>query len=312
MTMSFERPAIVRPPSEARSLFLPLTAGCSNNTCTFCGSYGSRLQIRDIEDVRSEIDAVALFLRHGLTVPGIPRIVYAVAQEWDGKGVFLQDSDALVYPYSHLRDVLTHMQDKLPFIERVAAYSTASDILRRSPEELEALRKLKLGILYIGMESGDDDVLRHVDKGVDSAQIIEATRRASAAGILTSITVILGLGGVEGSEKHSLATARVLSDMDPDYVGALTLTLVPGTPLHREWQEGSFEPISPFGSLEELILIIQNSSFTNCFFSSMHASNYLAIRGTLPHDKQQMLAQLRRIVEHGDSRTLRPDFLRGL
>ncbi len=310
--MSFERPAIVRPPSEASSLFLPLTAGCSNNTCTFCGSYGSRLQIRDIEDVRSEIDAVALFLRHRLTVPGIPRIVYAVAQEWDGKRVFLQDSDALVYPYSHLRDVLTHMQDKLPFVERVAAYSTASDILRRSPEELEALRELKLGILYIGMESGDDDVLRHVDKGVDSAQIIEATHRARAAGILTSITVILGLGGIEGSEKHSLATARVLSDMDPDFVGALTLTLVPGTPLYREWQEGSFEPISPFSSLEELILIIQNSSFTDCFFSSMHASNYLAVRGTLPHDKQQMLAQLRRIVEHGDSRTLRPDFLRGL
>lgn len=310
--MSFERPAIVRPPSEARSLFLPLTAGCSNSTCTFCGSYGSRLQIRDIEEVRSEIDAVALFLRHGLTVPGTPRIVYAVAQEWDGKGVFLQDSDALVYPYSHLRDVLTHMQDKLPFVERVAAYATASDILRRSPEELEALRELKLGILYIGMESGDDDVLRHVDKGVDSAQIIEATRRAGAAGILTSITVILGLGGVEGSEKHSLATARALSDMDPDFVGALTLTLVPGTPLYREWQEGSFEPISPFRSLEELILIIQNSSFTDCFFSSMHASNYLAVRGTLPHDKQQMLAQLRRIVEHGDPRSLRPDFLRGL
>lgn len=312
MTMSFERPAIVRPPSEANSLFLPLTAGCSNSTCTFCGSYGSRLQIRDIEEVRSEIDAVALFLRHGLTVPGIPRIVYAIAQEWDGKGVFLQDSDALVYPYSHLRDVLTHMQDKLPFVERVAAYATASDILRRSPEELEALRELKLGILYIGMESGDDDVLRHVDKGVDSAQIIEATHRARAAGILTSITVILGLGGVEGSEKHSLATARVLSDMDPDFVGALTLTLVPGTPLYREWQEGSFEPISPFRSLEELILIIQNSSFTDCFFSSMHASNYLAVRGTLPHDRQMMLSQLRRIVEHGDPRSLRPDFLRGL
>jgi radical SAM superfamily enzyme YgiQ (UPF0313 family) len=312
MPMSFERPAIVRPPSEARSLFLPLTAGCSNSTCTFCGSYGSRLQIRNIEEVRSEIDAVALFLRHGLTVPGMPRIVYAIAQEWDGKKVFLQDSDALVYPYSHLRDVLIYMQDKLPFVERIASYATASDILRRSPEELEALKELKLGILYIGMESGDDDVLLHVDKGVNSAQIIEATRRARKAGILTSITVILGLGGVEGSEKHSLATARVLSDADPDFVGALTLTLVPGTPLYREWQEGSFEPISPFRSLEELILIIQNSSFTDCFFSSMHASNYLAVRGTLPNDKQMMLTQLRGIVEHGDPRSLRPDFLRGL
>ncbi len=310
--MLFQRPSIVRPPSEARSLFLPLTAGCSNNTCTFCGSYGTRLQIRDVEEVLKEIDAVSLFLKHGFTVDGIPRIAYIIASEWDGKRVFLQDSDALVYPYDHLIEVLTHLRDQLPFVERVAAYATAADILRRTPEELRVLRELKLGILYIGMESGDDDVLRHVDKGVNSAQIIEAAQRARTAGMLTSITVILGLGGVEGSEKHALETARVLSKADPDYVGALTLTLVPGTPLHREWQEGTFEPISPFRSLEELVLIIQNSSFTNCFFSSMHASNYLALRGTLPDDKDRMLAQLQRIIEQKNPRSLRPEFLRGL
>lgn len=310
--MPFQRPSIVRPPSEARSLFLPLTAGCSNNTCTFCGSYGAGLQIRDVGEVLKEIDAVSLFLRHGITLDGQPRITYIIASEWDGKRIFLQDSDALVFPYDKLREVLVHLSEQLPFVERVAAYATAADILRRTPEELKALRELKLGILYIGMESGDDDVLRHVDKGVNSAQIIEAAHRAKAAGILTSITVILGLGGVEGSEKHALETARVLSIVDPEYVGALTLTLVPGTPLHHEWQEGTFEPISPFRSLEELVLIIRNSSFSNCFFSSMHASNYLALRGKLPDDKDRMLNQLQRIIQQKNPHSLRPEFLRGL
>jgi len=310
--MPFDRPAIVRPPSEADSLFLPLTSGCSNSTCTFCGSYSSRLQIRDPDETRNEIDAIALFLRNGVMLPGTPMIAYGVARQWNGRRVFLQDSDALVYPYSHLRDVLIHMQRRLPFVERIAAYGTAQDILRRSFSELRTLRELKLGIVYMGLESGDDDVLRHVDKGVDSAGMIEAARKAREAGILTSVTVILGLGGAEGSHKHALATARVLSEMDPDYVGALTLTLVPGTPLYREWEEGRFQPISPFRSLEELSLIVENSSFTDCFVSSMHASNYLAIRGSLPRDKDVMLTRLREILQNGDPQQLRPEFLRGL
>ncbi|MFA5317513.1 MAG: radical SAM protein [Dehalococcoidales bacterium] len=310
--MPFIRPQIIRPPSESKSYFLPLTGGCSNNTCTFCSYYGSKLQVRELEDIKKEIDAVALYAERGIFIPGMPDIVYAISQNWDGKSLFLQDGDALVYPLPGLKAALEYINQKLPFVERIATYATAQDILRISPGELQELNKLKLGILYMGLESGDDDVLRRIAKGVDSKQMITAAQKAKKANILTSITVILGLGGIWGSEKHALETSKVLSDMDPDYVGALTLTMVPGKPLHEEWQQGNFPLISPFQSLKELLTIIENANFTNCFFSSMHASNYFAIRGKLPGDKERMLGELKSVINKGDPYSLRPEFLRGL
>jgi len=310
--MSFNRPDIIRPPSEWKSYFLPVTSGCSNNTCAFCGYYGSKLQIRDVADVKSEIDALALFTRSGIRLPSIPKVVYAVAQDWDGKRIFLQDGDALVYPFPKLRDVLRYLNEKLPDVERIATYATPQDILRRSVDELKELRQLKLGIFYTGLETGDDDLLQKIGKRVSSDQVIEAAKRVKEAGITFSVTVILGLGGIEGSKKHVLETARVLTEIDPDYVGALTLTLVPGTPLYEQWERNEFHPLSPFQSLEELRLIMENSSFTNCFFSSMHASNYLSVRGRLPQDKERMLKQLDKVLATRDPALLRPEFLRGL
>ena len=178
--------------------------------------------------------------------------------------------------------------------------------------ELDTLKELKLGILYTGLESGSDEVLQRVDKGLSSSQIIKAARKAKEAGITMSITVILGLAGIEGSEKHVEDTARVLSEIDPEYAGALTLTLVPGTPLYEEWKEGNFHLISPFQSLEELKAIIERSNFTNCFFSSMHASNYQAIRGRLPQDKEGMMEELGYVLAKRDPSSLRPEFSRGL
>jgi len=310
--MPFDRPEIIRPPSEWKSYYLPLTAGCSNNTCTFCNYYGSKLQIRDVDEVKKEIDALALYVKSGIRLPDIPDIVYYIANEWDGKEVFLQDADALVYPFPKMKEVLEYLKQKLPSLERMAAYATALDILRRSPEELKELKELKLGILYTGLESGDDEILLKIDKRIDSRQMIDAVRRAKEAGILTSVMVILGLGGTEKSETHALETARVLSEMDPDYVGALTLLFTPGTPIYQELQEGRFSPISEFQSLRELLTIMENSSFTDCFFSSMHASNYLAVRGSLPRDKDRMVEQLKRMIEEGDPSRLRPEFYRRL
>jgi radical SAM superfamily enzyme YgiQ (UPF0313 family) len=265
-----------------------------------------------LDDIKGEIDAVALFIKNGITVPGMPAIVYIISQEWDGRGLFLQDSDALVYPFSELREILQYLNQKLPSVDRVATYATAQDILRRSPEELEELASLKLGIFYIGLESGDDGILKKVAKGVDSQQMIEAVAKAKNAGITTSITVILGLAGIEGSEEHALATARVLTEMDSDYVGALTLTIRSETPLYREWKQGDFSPISPFQSLRELKIMIEYSTFTNCFFSSMHASNYFSIRGRLPQEKERMIGELEAVMEKGNRSLLRPEFLRGL
>jgi len=310
--MTFNRPDIIRPPSEWKSYFLPLTSGCSNNTCTFCGYYGSKLQVRDAADVKGEIDALVLFTRNGIRLPSISEVVYAVAQDWDGRRIFLQDGDALVYPFPRLHEVLQYLNEKLPGVERIGTYATPQDILRRSVDELKELRQLKLGIFYTGLETGDDELLHKIGKGVSSKQIIEAGKKVKEAGISFSVTIILGLGGIEGSQKHVLETARILTEIDPDYVGALTLTLVPGTPLYEQWERNEFHPLSPFQSLEELRLIIENSSFTDCFFSSMHASNYLSVRGKLPQDKGRMLKQLEKVLAARDSSLLRPEFLRGL
>lgn len=311
--MSFMRPAIIRPPSEWSSYFLPLTAGCSNNTCTFCNYYyGSKLRLREIADVIAEIDALALFKKRGITLPSMPYIVYAIGQEWDGRRVFLQDGDALVYPFPKLKQALIHLNDKFPCLERIAAYATARDVLIRGLEELRTLKELKLGILYVGIESGDEVVLENINKKTTYEQMVEAGKKVKEAGIALSVTVILGLGGEENSKRHALATAKILSDIDPDYAGALTLTLVPGTPLEEQASQGIFQPITPFRSLEELKIIVENARFTNCFFSSMHASNYLSIRGTLPQEKQKMLGNLEYVLAQKDPSLLRPEYFRGL
>lgn len=310
--MSFRRPDIIRPPSEWKSYFLPLTSGCSNNTCAFCAYYGSKLQTRDVDDVKAEIDALALFMKSGIRLPNIPDVVYAIAQNWDGKRIFLQDGDALVYPVSKLIEVLDYINDKLHYVERIGTYATPQDILRRTPDQLSRFKDLKLSIFYMGVESGDDEVLQHIVKGATRQEIIEAGKKAKAAGVTLSVTVILGLGGVEGSERHALETASILTEIDPDYAGALTLTLVPGTPLYQEWEEGTLHSITPFRSLEELKIIVENAEFTDCFFSSMHASNYISVRGKLPRDKERMLKQLEAVLSSGDPSLLKPEFLRGL
>jgi len=309
---TFTRPEIIRPPSEHASYYLPLTSGCSNNSCTFCNFSFTKLGLRDLDEVREEIDAMSLYRRQRLWVAGQPRIVYAVLRDWDGRRVFLQDGDALVYPFPKLMEVLKYLNDKFPDLERISSYATPQDILRRSVEELKALREQKLGILYMGVESGDDAVLQRIRKNVDHDRIVEAARKVKEAGILLSATVILGLGGVAGSEGHTRETARILTEMDPDYAGALTLTLIPGTGLYEEWSRGDFELITPLDSLKELKTMVEQARFTDCFFSSMHASNYYAIRGTLPRDRDRLLRQLQAILERQDPHLLRPEYLRGL
>jgi radical SAM superfamily enzyme YgiQ (UPF0313 family) len=308
----FNRPEIIRPPSEWRSYYLPLTGGCSNNTCTFCNFWNSGLQIRDIEDVKKEIEALHLYVNQRVILPGMLDIVYALARQWDGRQIFLQDGDALVYPLPKLKEALAFINQKLPHVERIAAYATAQDILRIDISELKELRSLKLGILYIGLESGDDAVLKKICKNMTSAQIIAAVKRVKEAGMLTSVTVILGMGGPEGSENHVKLTAQALTEMDPDYVGALTVSLIPGTPLYNDFQQGKFKLITPFESVKELLAIIRQANFTNCFFSSMHASNYFSVRGTLPRDKERMVRELEQVIARRDPALLRPEYLRGL
>jgi radical SAM superfamily enzyme YgiQ (UPF0313 family) len=292
--MYYER-AIIRPPSEANSFLLPITIGCSHNKCTFCGTYmGVKFRIRPLEDIKRDIDKVA---QH---------------YSWSLRRVFLEDGDALIAPQHRLVEVLKYLNEKFPHLDRIGTYATPQAGLIKSIDELKELNRLGLKIAYMGVETGDEELLKKIDKGASYDQIVEAGRKLKQAGITLSVTVILGLGGIEGSQNHALKTAKILSDIDPDFAGALTILLVPGTPLHRDWEEGKFKLISPFQSLEELKLIIQNSSFTNCFFTANHASNYLPIKARLPKQKAEVLKLIDEVLATKDMSRLRPEFTRAL
>ena len=292
--MDYEQ-VIVRPPSEANSLLLPVTYGCSHNKCTFCGTYtGIKFRIRPLEDIKKDIDKVAQ------------------NYSWSLRRVFLENGDALIAPQARLVAVLKYLNEKFPHLSRIGTYTTPQAALIKSPDELKELKRLGLTIAYLGVESGDKEILKKINKGATYDQIVEAGRKIKQAGITLSVTVILGLGGVEGSRNHALGTAKILTDIDPDFAGALTIILVPGTPLHQDWEEGRFELISPFQSLEELKLIIENANFSNCFFTANHASNYLPIKARLPQQKAEVLKLINEVLTTKDMSRLRPEFIRAL
>jgi radical SAM superfamily enzyme YgiQ (UPF0313 family) len=285
----------VRPPSEANSLLLPVTIGCSHNTCTFCGTYTNvKFRIRPLEDIKRDIDEVAK------------------NYSWSLRRVFLENGDAIIAPQRRLVEVLKYLNEKFPNLEKIGSYTSPQATLIKSVDELKELHELGLTIAYLGVETGDEELLKKIDKGATYDQIVEAGRKIKQAGITLSVTVILGLGGPEGSRKHARGTARILSDLDPDFAGALTLMLVPGTPLHKDWEEGRFELITPFQSLAELKMIIENAKFTDCFFTANHASNYLPIKARLPSQKAAVLKLINEVLETKDMSRLRPEFTRAL
>jgi len=283
---------IFRPPSEADSLILQVTVGCSYNRCTFCGAYqGKRFRIKSLEEIKEDIDEVSSY-----------RI----------KRVFLADGDALIIPQEELLRILSYLKAKLRGLERIGIYANAKDILRKGVEELEALKDLGLGIVYLGLESGDPEVLKRIKKNATVDQLVRAAKRVKESGILLSVTVILGLGGVENSQTHAMETGRVLSEMDPDYVGALSLMIVPGTPIEKEIVTGRLVLPTPFGLIQELEMMITHCQFTQCFFASNHASNYLPLRIRLPEQKEEALKRIREVLKRRDPDLLRPEYLRAL
>jgi len=285
---------IIRPPSEARSLLLQVTVGCSHNKCTFCGTYkGVRFRIKTDEEIREDVFEAAR------------RFPYL-------RRIFLCDGDALIIPQERLVKIFQMIRENLPRVERIGLYGNAKSILRKTIDNLRELKELGLGIVYLGVETGNEEILAAIRKGVSYSQMVEAGRRVKEAGITLSITVLLGIGGKEKSVLHALDTARIISDIDPDYCGALTVMLIPGTPLYDDLVQGRFELPDPFGYLQELGIIISHINCTNCFFTSNHASNYLPLRLRLPQDKEPAVAAIQQIIQNRDSRVLRPEFMRGL
>jgi radical SAM superfamily enzyme YgiQ (UPF0313 family) len=285
---------IFRPPSEAESLILQVTVGCSYNRCTFCGAYrGKSFRIKSFEEVKEDIDEVSS------SSPWIQRI-------------FLADGDALIIPQKELLRILEYLKARLKRLERVGIYANAKDILRKDVEELRRLKDLGLGIIYLGVESGDPEVLKRIKKNATVDQLVRAGKKVKESGILLSVTVILGIGGVERSQVHAQETGKILSEMDPDYAGALSLMLVPGTPIEREIEAGRLELPAPFGLIQELEGMIENGQFTHCFFASNHASNYLPLRIRMPEEKEEALRRIREVLRRRDPAVLRPEYLRAL
>jgi len=197
-------------------------------------------------------------------------------------------------------------------LERVGIYANAKDILRKDVDELKEFKELGLGILYLGLESGNPEVLKRIKKNATIDQMVRAARRVKESGILLSVTVLLGIGGIELSQAHAADTGEVLSQMDPDYVGALSLMVVPGTPIEKEIETKKLLLPTPFGLIQELETMIQHCQFTRCFFASNHASNYLPLRIRMPEEKEEALRRIREVLRRKDPALLRPEYLRAL
>lgn len=287
--------SIWRPPSEARSLILQATIGCSHNACIFCVSYKAKnYQIRGSEGIQSDLDSLPDSYKNRVS------------------RVFLADGNALSMPTEELLRTLKVLGKELPSLTRVGLYGYAKDVREKSVEDLKALNKAGLGIVYLGLETGDDDLLRWARKGVDSSENIASCKKIRDAGIPLSLTIILGMGGLEKSEEHAKATARVLNEIDPEYIGALTLMTPPGTHIHELVQSKDFVPMQPMEILKELRILVDHLELSHCIFRTNHASNYLPIRGVLNADKKSILEVLTETIENADISSLRPGYMRGL
>jgi radical SAM superfamily enzyme YgiQ (UPF0313 family) len=284
---------IIRPPSEAYSLLLQVTVGCSHNKCTFCGTYRQKkFKIKPLEQIKKDLHEARSYE--------------------DVNRVFLCDGDALIIPQPKLEEILELINKNLPDIERIGTYANAKSILRKNIDELKALKTLGLNIIYLGVETGNAELLKEIHKGVTYEQMVEAGRRVKDAGITLSVTVLLGLGGIEKSIEHAIDTAKILSAIDPDYAGALTLMFVPETELYEDYLAGRFVLPDKFGFIRELYLMIEKSNFTDCYFTSNHASNYLSIKAHLPREKEKILKMIGSVINGKDVSRIRPEYLRGL
>ncbi len=283
---------IIRPPSEANSILLQVTVGCSRNKCTFCGTYtGERFRIKTDAMIMEDIAFAAQYCKRQ-------------------RRVFLCDGDALIIPQKRLLNILQEVQKQLPWVTRVAAYANAKSLKMKTLDELKALKDSGLGIVYMGLETGDDVTLKKINKGATSQSMIEMGKKAKAAGFKLSITVLLGIAGRQRSRIHAQETGRVLSAIDPEYVGALSLMLIPGTSLYNDHEEGKFALIEPDEMLAELRTMIAGTNLTRGLFHANHASNYLPIKARLPKDKESTINLIDQAL--GGKIALKPEYLRAL
>lgn len=266
---------VYRPPSEAYSLIVQATIGCTHNKCSFCKMFKEkRFQTRPTEDI------IADFAWARKRYRSVPRI-------------FLADANALCLKTDKLMPILTYIEETFPECERVTIYGRASDILRKTEDELRMLREHGLTMVYIGAESGSDKVLEMCHKGETRQQLIDAVKRIEKVGIKASVTFISGLAGKDGWEDHAIQTGTMITEMNASYVSLLTLLVDPQAPMYEDIQSGRLKLLTPQEVLAETHLMLENANpEKTCIFRSNHASNYLSLKGDLPQDRDRFLAQI--------------------
>lgn len=287
---------VFRPPSEAKSLILPVTNGCSWNKCTFCEMYTQpqkKFRARKPDAVREDIERAARSLG------GVRR-------------VFLADGDAMVLPTRRLLEILQELRAAFPDLQRVSSYCLPRNLARKSVEELTELREAGLQILYVGMESGDDEVLRRINKGETAESTRSALSKIRSAGITSSVMVLNGLGGEVLSEQHAINTARLCNDTQPDYLSTLVVSFPQGEERFRAGFGDDFVPLNQDGLFREIRQFLEHLDLERTVFRSDHASNYLVLKGTLGRDKPRLLEEVNLAISDPGAATLRPEWMRGL
>ena len=292
MMLNYDAP-LYRPPSEAKSLIFQVTLGCSFNECSFCDMYRSKdYSERSWEEVKSEIDLMAK------TMPETTRI-------------FLADGDALNLSTEYMIQIVEYVYQKFPKLERVSCYAMPMNLLKKTAEELEMMNKAGLNRLYLGIETGNDIILKKVTKGATQKTMIKSCNKAKDAGFTLSCMVILGLGGSKYTKENAIDTAKVINAVQPDYVGALTLYLENG--IKEEFLtkfEGEFERLTDSQAIDELEQLISEIDVSDeIVFRANHGSNAYNVGGTFPQDKQEMLEKITWMKKHPE--VVRPEGLRG-
>ena len=274
---------IFRPPSEAYSLLVQVTIGCTHNKCTFCSMYkDKKFRVRDLDEVIQDLKWAKEHYRR------VERI-------------FLCDGDALALSNNRLLPILEFISDNFPECERVTVYGRAKDALKKTDEEMRQLYEAGIKMVYLGAESGSEKVLKAINKGETRQELIDGVKKIEASGMKASVTFISGLAGKDGWEDHAIQTGTMISEMQPSYVGLLTLMVEPGVPMADDIQSGKLRLLSAEEIMAETLLMLQNTNVQkDCVFRSNHASNYVSLRGTLPADREKMMALLRKAMNNHD------------
>ncbi len=291
--LNYDQP-LFRPPSEANSLILQTTLGCSWNHCAFCEMYTSKkFSARKEADVFGEIDQLGAY---------------------DGaiRKVFLADGNAFVLSFNRLKRILDRLNESFPRLLRIATYASPRDILSKTDQELVQLATAGLKLLYVGIESGDDELLRRINKGETAYSTEQALIRARQAGIKLSVMVLNGLGGKMYSKQHAVQSAAVINKIQPEYLSTLVLSFPYGLPHFKSRFDGQFEALSTMELIAEMGHFLNNLELKQSIFRSDHASNYLVLKGILNRDKTELLSRIKLVLSEQDPERLRPDWLRGL